>query len=156
MAESAASSAEARNGEARDPLESEPWFRELPAERRAEFSAMRRAQQERGAELESAERRRALAETGKMAVVLALGDLLAPGRDAESLVLALGLGGGLGFTLARLDAGRLSSGAVGLATFIALEWASRGGMSALHMLLFFPMGCACAYLGWLREERQAG
>ena len=145
----------ARSGDARDPLESEAWFRELAPERREELSALRREKLEHEIELAAAERRRALAETCRMAAVFAVGDLLAPGNDLASCVLALGIGGGLGFALGRLDAARLSSSAVGLGAFIALEWATRGGLSALHMFLFFPFGCACAYLGWLREERNA-
>ena len=145
----------ARSGESRDPLESEAWFRELPTERREEFSTLRREKLEHEVELAAAERRRALAETCRMAAVFAVGDLLAPGTDLASCVLALGIGSGLGFALGRLHADRLSTSAIGLGAFIALEWASRGGLSALHMFLFFPIGSACAYLGWLREERHA-
>jgi hypothetical protein len=139
-----------------DPLEREAWFRELPAERRAAFTLAWRSGLERGGELMRLERRRALVEHAKMAGLFALGDLVAPRGDAWSLLWALVVGSGVSLVLERLDAGRLSSGVIGMSAFFLLQWIERGGLSALHMLLFFPFGCACAYRGWQREERHTG
>lgn len=53
----------------------------------------------------------------------------------------------------RLDLGRFSTAALGLLTMIVLQWSTRGGLTLLHLLVFYPFTSTCALLGYLREER---
>lgn len=88
-----------------------------------------------------------------MVALFAAADFLCTGRSLSTVleaVLAGALIGGLGH---RLDLGRFAMGALGLLSMIVLQWSTRGGLTLLHLLVFYPFTSICALLGYLREER---
>ena len=138
--------------EGRDPREEQDWFKRLPARVREEIVRDWRANEARYVELERHARRRVLHAIARMSALFAIADVACPETSLASFVTSLATGAVLGLAGERLDADRLVTGSVGLASFIALQWITRSGLSALHMLIFFPFGAMCAYLGYLREE----
>lgn len=135
------------------PRAGEAWFRNLPQALREQFVGEWRSGLARDVELVALERRRALRESIEMAALFALGDVVCPGGGLASGLIAAALGALLGLVCNRLDAERLLSATIGSVAFLALQWSTRDGLSPMHMLVSFPFGCACAYLGYKREER---
>lgn len=88
-----------------------------------------------------------------MAALFGITDLVCPGRNAFTLLEAPLLGLLAGWIASRLDLGRFTTCALAVVAMVALQWTSRGGLSALHLLVSFPFASTCAYLGYLREER---
>lgn len=131
----------------------EPWFEALPAARKARFAATWHADRAHDARLARDAQARRTSDIVRFALLVAFTDLVAPGRSLASLVLALVLGALGGLVLHALDRGRFVSVITGVALFLALEIPTRGGLTALHFLLLFPFAAACAYCGYLREER---
>jgi uncharacterized membrane protein YcfT len=87
-----------------------------------------------------------------MAALFAATDGFCPHGGFPSFLAALGGGALVGWIAHRLDLERFATCFLGLASMAALQWASRGGLTALHFFVFFPFASACAYLGYLREE----
>lgn len=131
----------------------EPWFEALSAERKARFAAQWHRGRAHDARLARDSKSRRTRDTVRFALLFAFADLVAPGRSFASLVLALLLGALGGLALHALDRGRFTSAIAGVALFLALELPTRGGLTALHVLLLFPFTAACAYCGYVREER---
>jgi hypothetical protein len=136
------------------PALHEPWFRDLPEQRRAELESEWRAQQQRVVELVERMRRRTVVETVKMAAVFVVGDLACPWGSFVTVLVLAACGALWGWISHRADLGQVRTGAIGLAIFFLAQLVTRDGLAALHMLACFPVGCACAYLGWRRSERE--
>jgi len=135
----------------RHPESDAAWFRALPPARQEEFHRACRERAERDLELERTARRRELRSAAEVAIVFALMDQCCPGRDALTLVLAATLGAAVGFTLERRNAGHVLSGSGALVAFFLLQTLTRGGLSAVHLFWFFPVGALCAILALRRE-----
>lgn len=138
--------------ELRDPREELDWFKRLPEKTRAEIVRHWRADDARNVELDLRARRRMLLSSVKMSALFAITDCVCPDASIASFTIAFTIGALLGVAGQLLNADRLVTGSAGLASFIALQWLTRSGLSAQQMLIFFPFGAMCAYLGYLREE----
>ena len=108
---------------------------------------------ERNEELGRREVRRVGYEAAQMAALFAATDMVCPHRSLSTQLVALLAGTVLGWIASRLDLQRFATCALGLGSMFLLQWSSRGGLTALHLFVFFPFASACAYLGYLREER---
>lgn len=135
-----------------EPNALEPWFQGLPSERRAEMTQQYRDRVAHGAELSGAERRRRTRETLANALCFLVADFASANGGWWKLVLATLIGAVLGWLLNRWDAKRLLSGGLCLGVFYVFENLS-SGLLGMHLLVAFPLGAACAYLGYRREER---
>ncbi|MBK7876606.1 MAG: hypothetical protein IPJ77_12815 [Planctomycetes bacterium] len=131
----------------------EPWFEALSPERKARFAAQWHQGRAHDARLARDSQARRTSDIVRLALLFAFADLVAPGRSFASLALALVFGAVGGLALHALDRGRFVTAFTGVALFLALEIPTRGGLTALHFLLLFPFTAACAYCGYLREER---
>lgn len=135
-----------------EPSSLEPWFQSLPPERRAEMTQQYRTRVAHGAGLAEAERRRRVRETLANALCFLVADFASANGGWWKLVVATLIGAGLGWALSRIDAKRLLSGGLCLIVFYVFETLA-SGIFGLHLLTSFPLGAACAYLGYRREER---
>jgi hypothetical protein len=138
--------------EVRDPREETDWFRRLPEGLRADIVREWRADDARNVELDQRVRRRILISSARMSALFAVTDFVCPDASLPTFVAALATGALLGIAGELLDADRLVTGSAGLASFFALQWITRSGLTAEHMMIFFPFSALCAYLGYLREE----
>jgi hypothetical protein len=137
---------------AEHPLAEEPWFQALPANRREEFTQAWFSESARFDELDRREVRRRLREVAQMALLFAAADFLCPGRSITSVVESVLVGAVVGRIANRLDLARFSTSALGLVSMILVQWTTRGGLTLLHLLVFYPFTSFCALLGYFREE----
>ena len=136
------------------PHAGKPWFEALPAERREEIERSFRAELWKDCDLVENQRRHVYVDVGlASALFLVFDQLFAPHATAASGCLALVVGALVGLLCAAIHANRLLSGVIGLAAFFLVQVLSRGGLSALHMFVFYPFGALCMLLGYKREER---
>ncbi len=138
-----------------EPHALEPWFQDLPPQQRAEMTRDYRNAIERGIEIGADEQRRKLRETLSVAAIYFVGDLACVHGGWGKVLLATLLGSALGWALHRIDAHRLLSGGLGLGLYFVFE-SLANGFAGLHLLAAFPLGAACAYVGYRREERGLG
>ena len=143
--------------EASFPHEGVPWFEALPAERRR---AMRRAHVDelrRDDQLARNHRRRRFRDVLQMTALFLVADqLFAPHASLGSGLASVAVGALLGLLGSLVHADRILTGFVGGAAFFLVQLVSRGGLTGMHMFLFFPVGALCMYLGYRREERAYG
>jgi hypothetical protein len=140
-------------GESGFPSAQEPWFRALPLDRRDELVREWRARNRRAVELSQTAQRRVWIEMAQTAAVFAVADLICPRRSVFTVLVLVVCGALCGLIGNRAEMGQVRSGAIGLAVFFVTELVMRNGLSAMHLFVCFPLGCACAYLGWRRTER---
>jgi len=125
------------------------WFRRLPLERQVEMSREHEERLQRPLEIEAVARRRMRIEALWMGGVFALFAWMCS-SFLGALVAAV-LGTALGWVCSRLDLKRLSTAALGMAVFSGSQYLLNS--SSVFIILVFPLGAACALLGWTREER---
>ena len=94
-----------------------------------------------------------LAETAQMSTVFVLADLACRHATFATSFGCLGAGLLVGWFASAFRLARFSTCALGLGAMFATQWTLRGGLTALHLFVFFPFATACMYLGWVREER---
>ncbi len=139
--------------EAPDPHRGEGWFEELPEDVRQGMTHEWRSGLARDAELRARDRNRAILEVAQVAAVFGLFDLLCPAGGPGTFLSAIALGGLVGAAVVLVDASRLGCVLLGLPAFFLHQWLTLGGLTGIHLLLFFLFGCVLAVYGWRREER---
>ena len=136
------------------PHTGKPWFEALPVERREEMERSFREDLRRYCDLVQRQRRHAYVDIGlASALFLVFDQFFAPHATGASGVFAVAVGAAVGFLCVLIHANRLLSGAVGLAAFFLVQVLSRGGLTGLHMIIFYPFAALCMLLGYKREER---
>ena len=135
------------------PRAREPWFRKLPESWRRDIADSRDAEAARFAELERQALRTRWVETAQMGALFLATDVVCLRPTVSSTLGSLAVGLCAGWIASRFALARISTCALGLGAMFAAQWTLRGGLSALHLFVFFPFACTCWYLGWLREER---
>jgi hypothetical protein len=133
--------------------ESEAWFQALPAEQRAEYVREHRAKLGRLAELVDREKKIGLVDAAQFAVLFTLADVLTRNSSAITILLALLVGGVVGYLSSRLGWNEVVTGALALAVFFVFELVSRMGLSGTQMFLCVPVGFTSVWLAWRREDR---
>ena len=136
------------------PSAREVWFHALPRERQREFTRRYRDDLKHTASLVRKEQGRWKREVQQTSLVFGLYDLLLLSHaTAATVAAAFVVGLLLGALFVWTDAKRLLAGTLGLATLIVFVFVSRGGLAAQHLMVMFPMGGICAWLGFRRETR---
>jgi len=138
-----------------DPRESERWFQNLPRERREQMSREYRERLLRGLQAQFDDRQRMFIEAASMGGIYMLADTFCPGGGVLGAVLSFMLGAGLGFCCNRLQAHLLLTAMLGMFVFLASQFVLLGGLSWMHLGACFPLGAACALLGYQREQRSS-
>lgn len=138
--------------ELRHPEADKSWFRELSEERQEAFHRDFRDRVGQSLERFRAHTWRLGVEALQLGLIFALFDLWAPFASGWTTFLALAVGALVGRSLQVLEGGRLLSGTLGLLAFFLLEWGTRGGLSALHLFLLFPVAALSALQGLRREN----
>ncbi len=136
-----------------DPRRGEEWFEDLPGEYRADLEHDWKANLRHRAELQQGARLGMGRDVLVAALIFATFDLLCPHRSAGSFLAALVVGGLWGFGGTAIDAGRLLGVVVGMPLFLVVGAGMRGGVSVMHLILTFLLGCVLAYYGMKREDR---
>ena len=135
------------------PDAGEAWFLELPPDRQAELTREWQMRSAVWEQLSQAGRRRLAIEMAQTACAFAVADLICPLRSFVTFILFALCGALNGFIGNRADLGQVRTSALGLASFFVLQLVTRNGLSVMQMLVCFPLGCVCAYLGWRRSDR---
>jgi hypothetical protein len=133
--------------------EQEAWFQALPADQRAEYVREHRAKHERLAQLVDRERKIGLVDAAQFAALFALADVLSRNSSASTMLLALLVGGIVGYVSSRLGWNEVLTGALALAVFFVFELVSRMGLSGTQMFLCVPVGFTSVWLAWRRDDR---
>ena len=135
-----------------DPRQGEEWFERLPEEHCARMTREWRANLVDHAELRAGMVLSWIRDTLRVGGIYAVGDFCSAGGGVGTAVAAIPFGAFLGLLTVLLGAGRMTSAAIGMPTFLSWMWLSRGGIAPQHLFLMFLVGCACAYHGYLRED----
>jgi hypothetical protein len=135
------------------PRAGEPWFQRLPERWRRDIADARDLEVARDAENDRQALRIRFVETGQMGVVFLLTDVVCRHATFATSFGSCAVGLIVGWIVSRFAFARFGTCALGLAAMFAAQWTLRGGLTALHMFVFFPFATACMYLGWAREER---
>jgi hypothetical protein len=138
-----------------DPRESEQWFRNLPPDRREQMTREQQERMQRGLQHEIEECQRTLAEAASMGGNFMIADIFCPGGGALTALLSLALGAGVGYFCNRLEAHLLLTALLGMFIFLGSQYVFLGGLGWMHLGACFPLGAACALLGFQREQRRS-
>jgi hypothetical protein len=139
-----------------EPADPEPWIDRLPDAWRRDIAEARAADARRNRELDRAAVRTRFLETAQMGGAFLLTDLACRHATFATSSGSLAVGLVVGWIASYFALARFSTCALGLAAMFVAQWTLRGGLTGLHMFVFFPFATACAYLGWRREERWLG
>jgi hypothetical protein len=136
-----------------DPRESEQWFRNLPPDRREQMIREHQERLLRGLQDEIDQRHRTIAEAASMGGIFLIADIFCPGGGVLCALLSLALGAGVGYFCNRLEAHLLLTALLGMFVFLGSQYVLLGGLGWMHLGACFPLGAACALLGFQREQR---
>jgi hypothetical protein len=129
------------------------WFRDLPESWKRDVANAREADARRDVELDRRALHLRFLETAQMGALFLVTDVACRHATFSTSFGSLSLGLLVGWAASYFDLARISTCALGLVAMFAIQWSLRGGLTALHLFVFFPFASACAYLGWRREER---